>query len=322
VSVECALYEHGRRCDAELPLHDACEEARQPGHFVWIDLYEPSADEFSETADEFSLHPLVVEDVLEAHQRPKLERQGDLLLLILKTACYDDDAEEVEFGEIAAVAGESFLITVRHGSGTGVDDLRARLDEEEAHTRMGPPAALHALLDKVVDEYEPVVEGLAGDLDEVEEQLFTFTGGATERIYKLGRESLEFSRAVSPLVEPVAKLAHGELDGVDESLRSYYRDVYDHVTRIHNQADAMHELLQNLLQANLTQVTVRQNEDMRKISAWVAIAAVPTLLAGVWGMNFEHMPELGWEVGYPAAVTLMLTVCGFLYTRFKRAGWL
>ena len=290
--------------------------------YTWTDLYEPSLEEFEATARSYSLHPLVVEDVLESHQRPKLEKVDGMVLLVLKTACYDDPSESVEFGEIAAVVGENCFITVRHGSGTSLDDLRARLADEEQHTTMGAQAALHALLDKVVDDYEPVMEGLADDVNEVEEQLFSRTGGATERIYKLGRESLEFSRAVSPLVEPVARLAQGDVKGVDPALQTYFRDVYDHILRIHTQAEAMHELLSNLLQANLTQVTVQQNEDMRKISAWVAIAAIPTLLAGVWGMNFEHMPELRWELGYPAALLLMLVVCSFIWSRFKRAGWL
>ena len=322
MSVECALYEHGRRRTAELELRDACEEAREPGRFVWIDLYEPTAEEFAATRDEFSLHELAVEDALKAHQRPKLERYGDVLFLVLKSACYLDREEEVEFGEILAFAGESFLITVRHGSGTDLGDLRARLDGEEQHTRIGSMAALHALLDKVVDDYEPVVDGLSTDVEQVEEQIFSAGGPASQRIYKLGRETLEFSRAVSPLLVPVERLARGEFERIDESLHTYFRDVYDHLVRVSQQAEALHELLQNLLQANLTRVTVRQNEDMRKISAWVAIVAVPTMIAGIYGMNFEHMPELHWRFGYPLALALMGLICGGLYVRFKRAGWL
>jgi magnesium transporter len=322
MSVECALYEHGRRHAVELPLDQACEQAREPGHFVWIDLFQPTEEEFAATRDEFSLDPLAVEDALEAHQRPKLERYGDVLLLVLKTANWLEREEDIEFGEILAFAGQSFLITVRHGAATELIGLRDRLDAEEQHTKMGPMAALHALLDLVVDDYEPVIAGLSEDVDEVEAQIFTEGGGATKRIYALGRETLEFTRAVAPLIAPVERLATGSVSDVEESLQSYFRDVQDHLMRMNAQVDAMHELLGNLLQANLTHVTVRQNEDMRKISAWVAIAAVPTAIAGIYGMNFEHMPELRWHLGYPGVLVLMAIVCGFLWTRFKKAGWL
>ena len=321
MSVACALYEDGRRHADDLPLDQACEQAREPGRFVWIDLFEPTPSEFEATREEFSLDPLAVEDALEAHQRPKLERYDDVLFLVLRTAQWLEDEEDIEFGEILAFAGDAFLITVRHGRTTDLIGLRERLDAEEQHTSMGPMAALHALLDLVVDDYEPVIEGLSADVDEVEEQIFTEGGGATKRIYALGRETLEFTRAVTPLVAPVERLAAGGM-GVDDTLRSHFRDVHDHLLRMNAQVEAMHELLGNLLQANLTHVTVRQNEDMRKISAWVAILAVPTATAGVYGMNFEHMPELKWELGYPAVLTFMAVACFVLWTRFKKAGWL
>jgi magnesium transporter len=323
VIVECAVYEDGRR-RGDLPLRDACEAGQEPGAFVWIDLYEPSIEELGELRDEFSLHPLAVEDATKAHQRPKLERYGDVAFLVLKTVVYDEEAEEVNFGEVMVFAGESFLVAVRHGEGTDIQGVKQRLQEDPQRLDRGSIGALHAVLDHVVDGYQPVLAGLQSDIDEVEEALFADDGdSSTRRIYALGREVLEFSRAVGPLVEPVARLAGGELTGMeDDEARTYFRDVQDHVVRIDQWVGAQRDLLNNLLQANLTQVTVRQNSDMRRISAWVAILAVPTMIAGIYGMNFEHMPELRWTYGYPLVLGVIVAVCSVLYVRFKRAGWL
>jgi magnesium transporter len=269
---------------------------------------------------EFDLHPLAVEDALGAHERPKLERYGDMTFVVLKTAQYLDDTEEVRFGQVMVFVGESFVITVRHGLNNDLREVRERVESDPEALRRGTTGALHAIVDAVVDAYEPVVAGLQTDVDQVEQELFGDGGGSavTVRIYRLGRQVLGFSRAVGPLVAPVEHLART----VDTDMGSYFRDVYDHLVRVNQQVDAMHELLANMLQANLTQVSVRQNEDMRKISAWVAILAVPTMIAGVYGMNFEHMPELKWELGYPAVLLVIVTACSFLYVRFKRAGWL
>ena len=322
--VECAVYEDGRRREGDLALEEACEAASEDGAFVWIGLFEPTEEEFRAIRTEFSLHPLAVEDALAAHERPKLERYGDTLFLVLKTAAYDDEREEINVGEIMVFVGSGFLITVRHGSASELSDVRSRLENDEEHLRRGTMTALHAILDKVVDDYEPVVLGVQTDVDEVEERLFggAGSGEATGRIYKLGREVLEFSRAVSPLLPAVEKLAGGRVEGVDDELQSYFRDVFDHLVRVHQQVDGFHELLGSLLQANLTQVTVQQNSDMRRISAWVAILAVPTMIAGIYGMNFEHMPELKWELGYPAVLLVIGVACSVLYAKFKKAGWL
>jgi magnesium transporter len=327
VIVECAVYEDGERRPGELELEQACEAASEPGAFVWIDLFEPTQGEFRALREEFGLHPLAVEDALMAHERPKLERYGDVAFLALKTAVYDDAAEEVRIGEIMLFSGEAFVITVRHGEGTELDDVRERVEAQPDTLRRGPTGTLHAVLDHVVDAYEPVVRGLQTDIDEVENALFGGDGDAsTRRIYELGREVLEFSRAVQPLVEPVTRLAEsGETaagQAVDDELRRYFSDVRDHVVRIDGWVAAQRELLSNLLQANLTQVTIGQNADMRRISAWVAIFAVPTAIAGIYGMNFDHMPELRWSLGYPAVLMTIVVVCSVLYWRFKRAGWL
>ena len=320
--VECAVYENGQRREGDLPIEHACEKGQQEGAFVWVGLFEPTEDEFEAMRQEFSLHPLAVEDALGSHQRPKIERYGDMTFVVLKTAAYVDETEEVVFGQVLVFVGESYVITVRHGDVQDLSTVRARIEEAPEHLRRGPAAALHAIVDAVVDGYEPVVEGLQQDVDQAEEELFGGTGGVTVRIYKLGREVLEFSRAVTPLVQPMEQLVKGEEHDVEEDMRSYFRDVLDHVLRVNQQVNAMHELLSNLLQANLTQVSVRQNEDMRKISAWVAILAVPTMIAGIYGMNFEHMPELRWEYGYPAVLVVIAAACSALYARFKRSGWL
>jgi magnesium transporter len=322
VIVECAVYEEGQRRPGELQLDQACEAGQEDGAVVWIDLYEPTPQEFRAIREELSLHPLAIEDALEAHQRPKVERYGDQVFIVLKSARYVDETEDVVFGEVMLFAGQGFVITVRHGDAPELARVRQDVEGEPARLRHGPASIVHAVLDQVVDDYEPVVEGLQQDIDDVEEGLFSAQGSSTQRIYSLGREVLEFSRAVQPLVDPIRDVVNGDVLAIPEELRSYFRDIEDHVERVNGRVAAQHELLGNLLQANLTQVTITQNEDMRKISAWVAIAAVPTMIAGIYGMNFEHMPELGWRLGYPMALTIMVSVCVFLYTRFKRAGWL
>ena len=323
--VECAVYEDGRRKAGNLPIEHACEAGQEAGAFVWVGLFEPTEQEFEAMRSEFSLHPLAVEDALGAHERPKLEHYDDMTFVVLKTAEYDDDAEEVSFGQVMAFVGESFVITVRHGETSDLTDVRARVEADADTLRRGTAGVLHAIIDTVVDRYEPVVAGLQNDVDEAEQELFGGAGSGgsnvTARIYRLGRQVLGFSRAVAPLIAPVEHLVRDRRHGGEE-LRSYFRDVYDHLVRINQQVEALHELLSNLLQANLTQVSVRQNEDMRKISAWVAILAVPTMIAGIYGMNFEYMPELEQKWGYPAILSVIAVVCSFLYVRFKRSGWL
>jgi magnesium transporter len=325
--VDCAIYEDGKRQKGSLELDQAYEAGRNgddPTKFVWIGLKEPSADEFGSVAREFHLHELAVEDAIKAHQRPKIEVYDETLFVVLKTARYHDDSETVEIGEILVFVGDGFIVTVRHGSASELHDVRLETEKRQDMLRCGAGAVLHAIIDRVVDDYEPVLAGIEDDIEELEQQVFSPNRtNPTERIYKLKREVLEMHRATAPLVDPLEKLAkahYGEL--VHDQIREYFRDVLDHVLRANETVDGYREMLNGILDANAAQVGVRQNDDMRKISAWVAIAAVPTAIAGIYGMNFKHMPELDWSFGYPAALALMALICIFLWRQFKRAGWL
>jgi magnesium transporter len=324
VIVDCAIYEDGVRRTGDLPLGEAARAAsdEHPG-WVWLGLYEPTAEEFDSIRREFELHELAVEDAIEAHQRPKLEMYGDTLFVVLKTVRYVDSEEAIETGQIMLFVNPGFVITVRHGEGSDLHGVREQVEQRPEMLRCGPAAVLHAVIDRVVDDYEPAADGLENDVQEVEQQLFA--DGAenpAQRIYFLEREVLEFQRAVAPLDAPVDRLARGRLDLVSPELRTYFRDVHDHVLRVTSRVEGFRALLTNALQANLTQVTVRQNADMRRISAWVAILAVPTMIAGIYGMNFDHMPELHWRYGYPAVLLAILVSCLLLYRRFRRTGWL
>jgi len=323
VIVDCAVYEGGRRRDGDLRLEDAFEAAHEPGAFVWIGLYEPSESELDSVKREFDLHELAVEDAVKAHQRPKLEVYGDMLLLVLKPVRYHEQTEELELGEILVFVGDGFVVTVRHGEASALAGAR-RDFERERELERGPDAVLHAILDRVVDDYLPVAQALEEDIEEVEAEVFAPDArtNPAERIFKLKREVLEFSRAAVPLEEPLDALTEGDLPQIEGSMASYFRDVRDHLARVLEQIDAQRELVTNVLTATLTQIGVRQNEDMRKISAWVALVAVPTMIAGVYGMNFDFMPELHWRLGYPAVLALMLVCCLLLYRRFRRSGWL
>jgi magnesium transporter len=322
VIVDCAVYEDGHR-NGGVSLGHAYEACRKEGAFAWIGMYEPTEQEFESIRAEFALHPLAVEDAIESHQRPKLEVYDDMVFLVLKTARYVDPKEVVKIGEILIFLGDDYIITVRHGEASPLDGVRSALEADQELLRHGPGAVLHAIVDHVVDDYTPAIEGLENDVVEVEEQVFTpGRDNPAERIYRLKREVLQFLHATVPLLDPIERLAGGRYEQVHPEVRTYFRDVNDHLARARDQLDSFNDLLTSVLQANLTQVSVRQNEDMRRISAWVAILAVPTAIAGIYGMNFDDMPELSWSLGYPAVLLLMASVCSFLYWRFKRAGWL
>jgi magnesium transporter len=320
--MDCAVYEEGRRREGELTIDDAYEAARASGAFVWIGLFEPTEAEFDSVRREFDLHELAVEDAIKAHQRPKVEVYGDSLFVVLKTARWVGEPEFVHFGEVLVFVGDQFVITVRHGE-TELHDVRVAMEGRPEFLRSGPGAALHAVIDRVVDDYEPVVEQLDAEIREVEADVFSpARSNPAERIYALKRAALSLDRAIVPLVEPTAGLAAGRYGLIPEDLRSYFRDVHDHLARMRGHVGSFRELLNSVLTANLTQASVRQNEDVRKISAWAAIIAVPTLITGIYGMNFEHMPELKWTLGYPAALGLMALVCLTLYRYFHKVGWL
>jgi magnesium transporter len=321
VIVDCAVYTKGVRRPGELHVDDALEAARsEDDTFVWIGLHEPTPAEFDAVAEEFQLHPLAVEDAVKAHQRSKLEHYGNCLFLVFKTARYDDEQEVIEFSEIQLFAGEGFVITVRHGQASALSPVRRKLEEEPERMALGPAAVVHAILDRVVDDYLPVLDGLDHDIVEIEAQVFSpERTNPAERIYKLKRQVLDLYRNVEPLIEPLGRLqASGHVIGATD-LGPYFRDVYDHLQREVSRIAIQRELLSEVLAVNLTHVSVQQNEDMRRISGWVAIAAVPTMLAGVWGMNFEFMPELDQWWGYPSALLVMggSSFCLFRWLRSR-----
>jgi magnesium transporter len=323
--VDCALYRDGRRDPTPInDLSDALGLARGFDHsFVWIGLYEPTEEEFDSVRRELELHPLAVEDAVKAHQRPKIDLYGDTVFLVLKTVRYVDSTEVIETGEIAIFMGDGFVVTVRHGEASPLTDVRHRLETSDTLIKCGASAVMHAICDKVVDDYLAVCVDVQLDIDAIEEQVFGHERASdAARIYNLKRETLEFKRAVLPLTIPLEKLARGQVPWINDEAKAFFKDVLDHNLRAAETVEAFDSLLTSVLDANMAQVSVRQNEDMRRISAWVAIAAVPTLLAGIWGMNFKHMPELNWYYGYALALGIIATACLTLYVLFKRSGWL
>jgi len=323
VIVDCAAYEGGLRQPGSASFAEVAARPRSDGTFVWVGLHEPSQGEFEEVSKAFGLHPLAVEDAVEAHQRPKLEVYDDTLLMVVTTARYDDPSETVSFGELLIFVGEDFIVVVRHGDATSLRGVRALLEADPERLAIGPAVVLHGILDRVVDDYGPVMVGLDDDIGEIEEEVFSNVGGnPVERIYKLKREVLSVHRALQPLAEPLTHLVHQPTPCIPVVTREYFRDVEDHLLRYSERNESNRDLLTSVLSANLTRVGIRQNEDMRKISAWVAIAAVPTMVAGIYGMNFTHMPELDSMWGYPVVLALMATASGSLYATFRRSGWL
>ncbi|GGK17701.1 magnesium transport protein CorA [Streptomyces camponoticapitis] len=333
--VDRAIYRDGRRTDGPADLSDALAEARAEGDaFLWVGLYEPTEQEFDLVSTEFGMHPLAVEDALKAHQRPKLEIYDDSLFMVLKPVVYDSEQDTVSSGELMVFVGDSFVVTVRHGEGAPLHAVRMRLESEPKVLRHGPTAVLYAVSDAVVDHYIDVGNELQVDLEELEAQVFSPNEGGSgrarrtdsqptaERIYTFKRQVLEFRRAAGPLAEPISRLTRAGVPFVKERSQPFFRDVDDHLTRVNEQVEGLDRLVSDILYAHLAQMGVRQNDDMRKISAWAAMAAVPTLLAGIWGMNFQHMPELAQVWGYPAALSVMLGAVTFLHRLFKRNGWL
>jgi len=330
---DCALYAPTGRRPGTVPLQDAAETARTAEGYVWIGLQQPTAEEFAVVAREFDLPPLAVEDAIAAHQRPKLETYGDVLFAILKPVRYVDSAEVVDVSELAIFVGREFVVTVRHGDSDVLRQVRAEVDAAPAGSELlahGPVGVLWRAADHVVDAYEDVAGSIGVDVEEIEAQVF---GGDdhdhAQRIYKLKREVLEFRRAVAPLAGPLDRLAMREVPHVPESVAPYFRDVHDHALRASDAIEAHDRLLSDVLTADLAQVSVRQNqtavrqnEDMRKISAWAAIALVPTAIAGVYGMNFDNMPELHWRYGYFLVLAVILTMCLSLHRLFRHNGWL
>lgn len=321
--VDCAVYREGQRQPGAFTPEAAFKASRCDDSFVWIGLHEPTHEEFEVVRAEFGLHELAIEDAVKAHQRPKLEKYGDSLLVVLKTARYVDREEVVETGEILLFLGEGFIVAVRHGEASGLKEVRKNLESRPDFLGYGPSAVLYGILDRVVDDYQPVVAGLEDDIEELEREVFSSgRGNPVERIYYLKREVLEFRRATAPLLMPLNQLAVQPIAVIRPEVREYFRDVYDHLLRVTEQVESFRDLLTSILEANLTQMNIRQNEDMRRISAWVAIAVVPTMVAGIYGMNFEYMPELRSPLGYPLVLLAMLAICTSMYVFFRKRDWL
>ncbi|MFF4395650.1 magnesium and cobalt transport protein CorA [Streptomyces sp. NPDC001480] len=329
--VNCVTYQDGVRVPGDGDLVDIVERVRKSGDgFVWLGLHEPTDREFAGLAELFDLHPLAVEDAVEAHQRPKLERYGETLFAVFKTVCYVEHeqltatSEVVDTGEIMVFVGQDFVVTVRHGRHGSLGPLREELESDPQQLAKGPAAVLHAIADHVVDDYLTVTDSVQADIDQVETDVFAENGARVDpgRIYQMKRELLELKRAVAPLGRPIEDLATKPIRVVAPEIQAYFRDVFDHLMRAKEQIAAFDELLNSILQAHLAQVTVAQNEDMRKITAWAAVIAVPTMVCGVYGMNFDHMPELHWRFGYPLVIGVISVACLALYRGFRRNGWL
>ena len=323
--VDCGLYDEGLRKGGRIALETALNQADacQDG-FAWIGLHDATPEVIEAVAGHFKLHPLAVEDAVHAHQRAKLEVFGDTLFVLLKTARYVDSAEPVEIGEVMLFLGPRFVVTVRHGEGSPLHDVRLDLEAHPDLLGIGPSSVLYAVVDRIVDDYAEVIDRLAGDIDAVEAAVFSSSGAnPAERIYKLKREVIEFKHAVGPLVGPMERLSTEQAGlPLDPRTTDYFRDVNDHLVRDADRIAAFDELLTGVLQANLAQLTMRDNQDVRKISSWVAIIAVPTMVFGLYGMNFKHMPELEWQYGYPLILLVVLVICAGLHRVFKRSGWL
>jgi len=331
--VDNAIYVDGRRVAEPTSLQETYQASREQRGLAWIGLHEPTEEEFSSVAQEFGLHPLAVEDAVKAHQRPKLERYDETLFVVLRPARYVDETESVEFGEVHVFVGEDFVVTVRHGEASELGKVRKRLEGDPDLLRLGPEAILYAIMDQVVDDYGPVVEGLENDIDEIETEVFSGNAGVSRRIYELSREVIQFQRATQPLPGILRDLIGG---AENPELQRYLRDVQDHALQATEQVASFRELLQNILSVNLTlvglsqneevkaitEVSIAQNDEVKRISAWAAILFAPTLVGTVYGMNFDYMPELHLALGYPFALLLMLLVSLSLYAVFKHRGWL
>lgn len=336
--VDNAVYVDGHRHSEPPSLEVTYEFLReQPDGMGWIGLYRPEPEEIRSVAEEFQIHDLAIEDTISAHQRPKLERYGDVLFTVLRTARYLEEEERVEFGELHVFTGEDFVVTVRHAESPDLGRVRQRMEAAPHLLALGPEAVLYAILDQVVDEYAPVVEGLQNDIDEIEDQVFEGDPKVSRRIYELIREVIGFQRAAGPLLSMFTALGNGfDKYEVDEDLQRYLRDVEDHTIRIVERVDGFRVLLQNILTVNatlvaqrqneetqrLSETSLQQNEEVKKISSWAAIIFAPQLVGTVYGMNFERIPELDWRFGYPMAIAMMLMMGLVLYTLFKRRGWL
>lgn len=321
--VNCASYKEGHRV-ANVELTGVGEVLKQPGQFVWIGLHEPGEEVLRQVQHEFGLHDLAIEDAHRAHQRPKIETYGDSLFVVLRTAQMNASHQEIEFGETHFFVGLNFIVSVRHGSSLSYTEVRARCESKPQLLRKGPAFALYSLMDSIVDQYFPVVHDLEQQLEEIEEKVFDDKPSreTTARIYHLKRELLNVKRAVSPLIDICNRLVRFDFDLIPEDTQTYFRDIYDHAIRINEMVDNTRELLSTALEANFSLISISQSEVGKKFAGWAAIIGVPTLIAGIYGMNFKFIPGSDWDYGFAFVLTLTLGSCLALFIFFKRLGWL
>jgi len=323
VIVDVALYQEGRRVDGPTDISDQVDIARSNGGFVWVGLAEPTQEEFDHVVGELNFHPLAVEDAVSAKQRPKIEDYDGLTFFVIKTVFYNEARSEISTGELMCFVDEHFIVIVRHGEGTPLTTVRHDIEAKPDQLKMGPFAVLHAVVDRVIDEYTKIAAELENDVINIETKVF---GGKrktySQEIYFLKREVIEYRHAIEPLIVPLQKISSETFTSAPAAIKPFFRDTVDHLQHAYEHATGMDSLLTTVLQADLAHVQVRQNEDVRRISAWVALAAGPTMIAGIYGMNFETMPELTWKFGYPLVLGIIATLSGYLFYRFKKEKWL
>jgi len=324
VIVDVGVYDQRERCDGDYSIEDAAAYLREhPGSFCWIGLHDPTDGEVAGVGRTFPLPAFAVEDAEHAHQRAKVEEYPGLTFMVIKTLAYHDDDSTVESGEIAMFVGANYLVTVRHGAATDLGPVRQRVDRTAELLDHGPTAVMYALYDQVVDDYRDVALELERDLDDLEVSVFSpMRTSDSEAIYRLKQQMLITRRALSPLNDSLADMLSNRMPNIDEAAHPFLRDLADHVHRTTEHVASLDYLLNSIADAHAAQISVQQNDDMRKISAYAALVAVPTLIAGIYGMNFVHMPELAWRYGYPIVVAMMVVICTVLYRLFRRSGWL
>jgi len=323
--INCAAYQNGSKV-GDIPVADISEYLTRPECFVWVALFEPTEDEIDEMAKEFDLHPLAVEDAHKGHQRPKIEEYDDSLFAVLHTveASPDDPAAPLTSGEVDIFVGRNYILSVRHRTQKGFTDVRARCEREPELLRHGSGFVLYALMDTVVDRYFPILDTMESELEQIEERIFARNAARSniESLYALKQKLMVLKHAVDPLMEATGKLYGGRVPLVCTGMQEYFRDVYDHLHRIHATIEGIREMLATAIQVNLGMISLSENEVTKKLAAWAAIIAVPTMVAGIYGMNFKHMPELDWEFGYALAIAMMVVTDIWLYVRFRKARWL
>ena len=324
--ISCVAYQNGKKL-ADIPIEDISEYVSQPDCFVWVALFEPSIEELDQMAEEFSLHELAVDDARHGHQRPKIEEYGDSLFAVLHTIEREkapDGSDELVTGEVDMFVGVNYVLTVRHRTHVGFAAVRARTEREPELLRHGSGYVFYAVMDNVVDRYFPVIDALETELEKIEEQIFERNAARSniEALYALKQKLMTLKHAVDPLMEATGRLYGGRVPQICAGMNEYFRDVYDHLHRIHSSIEGIREMLTTAIQVNLGMISLSESEVTKKLAAWAAIIAVPTMVAGIYGMNFKNMPELDWQWGYPATVALMVGLDAWLWSKFRRTGWL